>query len=219
MAEITINARIRKETGTKHANQLRREDRVPGIYYLHGEHNIAIDIARLDLRPVVYTAETNIINLKLDDGSEHQCIMKDLQFDPVTDKLIHYDLLGLVKGEKLRLEIPVVLTGTPIGIKAGGILQHVTNRVMVECLPKDIPQHIEFDVSGLEVGDSLSISDVDMPDIEFLVEADTTVATVQFPKIVEEEEPEEEGEELTEPELIGKEGDEEEGEESQEEES
>ncbi|HEX9614289.1 MAG TPA: 50S ribosomal protein L25, partial [Bacteroidota bacterium] len=94
MSEITIDAEIRKDLGKK-ARVLRRTGKVPGIYYGHGQKNIPVMMHELILRPLFKTSATHVINLKLDDGSAHPCVLRDIQFDPVSDKPVHFDLFGL----------------------------------------------------------------------------------------------------------------------------
>ena len=179
MAEITLNANIRKEVGRSYANRLRRDGRVPGVFYLHNERNIAIDVKLLDLRPLVYTAETHIVNLMLDNGTSEKCLMREVQFDPITDKVIHFDLIGLVAGEKMRVEVPIVLHGSAIGVREGGVINHIMHRVEVECFPDKIPEHIEVDISHLHIGDIVTLQDLSLPDVEFMVDMELPIVTVQ----------------------------------------
>ena len=115
-------------------------------------------------------------------------------------------MLGLTKGEKIKLEIPLQLVGTAVGVKEGGVIQHVMHKVEVECLPRNIPEHIVVDVSGLKLGDSFHIGDLNYEDIEFMVPKESLIVQVTHPKVKEEAAPTEEvtGEEPTEPEVIAK---------------
>ncbi len=178
MAELTLQATIRKETGRKYAKAARRMEQVPGVFYTGNTKNVAIQVKRLDLRPVIYTSEMRVINLKLDDGSENRCILKDVQFDPVTDQVVHFDLIGLVAGEKLKVEVPIVLHGTSIGVRGGGILQHMLHHVEIECLPVDIPQHIEINIENLAIGDTVRISDISMPGITIHLDPATSIVHI-----------------------------------------
>jgi large subunit ribosomal protein L25 len=107
MHEITIQAESRSRTG-QGTRALRREGRVPGIYYIHGESNIPFSVVGKSLQPLIFTTESHVINLKFADGAEKKCILRDVQFDPVTDLPIHVDLQGLRENEEITLEIPVV---------------------------------------------------------------------------------------------------------------
>ena len=184
MSEITLTASVRKEIGKK-AHTLRYKGEVPGIFYGHGKSNIAVTVAEKMLKPLYRTSATNIINLKLDDGSAHKCILKDIDFDPLTDKPIHFDLFGLNENEALTIDIPVVLTGgTPQGVKEGGILQHMMHKMKVSCLPKDIPDHIEIDVATLGINKSIHVADIKVANVTVMENPKTAVVAV-VPPVVE----------------------------------
>jgi len=216
MAEITLNAEVRKLVGKK-AKTLRKDGKVPGIFYIHGEDNIAIAVPEAALRPLIYTSEAHIINLKLDSGLEHSCILRDIQFDPITDRPIHFDLQGVRAEENLTVEIPVILVGTPKGVKDGGTMQRVLHRLRVECLPRYIPEHIEVNVENLGINESIHVKDIKVENVTILENENSTVVAVVPPTVLKEEVPTAAPvEEITEPEVIGK-GKKEEEEEGEEE--
>lgn len=187
MSEITINAEIRKDFGKK-AKNLRSVGVIPGIYYGHGQANIPITIGELTLQPLYRTSATHVINLKLDDGSTHTCILRDIQFDPVTDRPVHFDLFGLSENEALTIEVPVTVIGTPQGVKDGGILQHILHRLKVSCLPKYIPDHIEVNVESLEINKSVHVRNLNVPNVKILENENSTVVAVVPPTILKEAE-------------------------------
>lgn len=189
MSEITVHAEIRKEVG-KRTKRLRFAGKVPGIYYGHGQNNIPVMLSELSLRPLFRTTATHVINLKLDDGSSHTCILRDIQFDPVTDQPIHFDLFGLNANEKLTIEVPVVLKGTPQGVKDGGTLQHVIHRLRVSCLPRHIPDHIELNVADLKINTSIHVKDLTIENVHILENENSTVAAVVPPTVLKEPTPE-----------------------------
>jgi large subunit ribosomal protein L25 len=183
MSEITVNASVRKEVGKK-AHTLRYAGSVPGIFYGHSKKNIPVTMAEHALKPLYKTAAANVINLKLDDGSTFKCILKDIDFDPLTEKPIHFDLYGINENEALVIEVPVVLTGgTPSGVKEGGILQHILHRLKVSCLPKYIPDHIEINVANLAINKSIHVADISVPNVTLLENAKTAVVAVVPPVI------------------------------------
>ncbi len=184
MPEITVNATVRKEVGKK-AHTLRYKGDVPGIFYGHSKSNIPLTISEKTLKPLYKTSAAGIINLKLDDGSTHKCILKDIDFDPITDKPVHFDLFGVNENEALTLEVPVLLTGgIPQGVKEGGILQHILHRLKVSCLPKDIPDHIEINVATLGINKSIHVADIKVPNVTIVENAKTAVVAV-VPPVVE----------------------------------
>ena len=226
MAVLNLNARKREEIASSSMKSSRSKGSVPGVFYRRDVPSIPIYVKDIALKPFIYTSEVNIINLKIEGLKDaYSCILKDVQFDPVTDIPIHFDLLGISENEKIKLEVPITLTGSPAGVKEGGILQHSVHKVDVECLPKNIPSHIEVNIESLNIGDSIHIGDLEVKDFEILDSPDTTIVAVVPPTVekveaptVEGEEGEEvpaEGEEAAEPEVISK-GKKEEGEEGKE---
>jgi len=205
MSEVVLNAEIREQTG-KHAKLTRAEGNVPGVFYSHGEKNINLKTPMPSLAPLIYSSETSIIDLRLNDGTTKKAILRDVQFDPVSDKPIHFDLQGLHEDEKLTIEVPVVLTGgIPVGVRNGGLIQHSIHRLKVSCLPKDIPGKIEINVGNLEMNHSVHVRDLNITNVTILENMDAAVVGVIPPTIVKEAEPEAvPTEELKEPEVLGK---------------
>lgn len=210
MEKVIIEANERKTINKRSRNILRNEGRVPGVLYGSRMKPIPIDVTRLVINPLVFTSKTNLISLKLDGHDEYECIIKDVQFDPVTDKVLHFDLIGLTRGEKIQLEVPLKLLGNAVGVKEGGLLQESMHKLSIECLPKDIPQSLELEVTELNIGDSIHVSDLNFEHITILNPEDTIVVSVVLPKVEKEVEAVEEGEEFAEeegaaePEVIGK---------------
>jgi len=189
MSEITLTAEIRKNVGRR-VRAIRKTGKVPGIYYGHRQQNIPVLLPAITLTPLYSTSETHVINLKLDDGSSHLCVLRDVQLDPVTEKPVHFDLFGLNENETLTIEIPVKLTGgIPKGVLEGGILQHVLHKLEVSCLPKHIPDHIEINVENLSINHSIHIKDLTIPNVTIMENATSTIVAVIPPVVVKEPEP------------------------------
>lgn len=204
MDKVILEAK-KRQTPTKSAlNQLRKSGKVPGVFYSKHHEPITIEVPESAIKPLVFTSKTSLISLNLDGGEKYDCVIKDVQFDPVTDRIIHFDLLGLQLGEKVQFEVPVLLKGTAIGVKEGGIVQHLAHKLEVECLPTDIPEHIEVDISNLKIGDSIHVSDLNVPGISFITNADTLVVSITHSRAEKEEVPAAEGEASAEPEVISK---------------
>ncbi len=211
MAELHLNINTRDVMGSNAVRKLRREDKIPGIFYHHGTENIAFYVDRKELHGV-WGHESSLLDVTL-DGKEHKkCIIRDIQFDPIKGRPIHIDLLGIKMTEKITVSVPIELVGTSAGVKnSGGILQQILREVEVECLPSDIPENIEIDVSALDIGDNLQVSDLVSEKVEILDDPESIVATVTAPRLVAEEEEEvEEEEEGVEPELVSQRSEEEE---------
>ncbi len=205
MSEIILEAQIRKDRAKK-AKQIRREGSIPGIFYGHGEESIPVQTSLNQLRPLVYTSDTHIIDLQLDDGSRKTCIIRDIQFDPVSDAIVHFDLLALKADVKVSIEVPLVLTGTAKGVKEGGLVQQILHRLEVKCLPRYIPEHIDIDITDLAIGDSIHVSAVKIDEVEILESEDSTIVAVVPPTVMKEPEPVVEAglEEPAEPEVVGR---------------
>jgi large subunit ribosomal protein L25 len=146
----------------------------------------------------IQIGENVLIDLMIQDGkkaAQKVVVVRDLQIDPIKDQYIHADLFEVVMDEEISVEVPIVLVGRPEGVKMGGVLEQITREITVECLPADIPQSIDVNVSHLNIGDTIHIDDIGLEKGKILVEATTTLATVVPPtveKVVVEEEVEEE---------------------------
>ena len=206
MEKVEIKANLRTSTNKSVNNQLRRSGRIPAVYYSKHGTPLAIDVSEKAINPLVYTAETHLISLNVDGQEDHECIIKDVQFDPITDRVVHLDLLGLTVGEKFQLEVPIQFQGNPVGIKEGGVLQTMLHKLEVECLPADIPQHIVINIQDLKLGDAIHVKDLQLQNIDVLNPEDAVIIAVTHPK-AEKEPTAEAGEEAAaaEPEVIGKE--------------
>ncbi|MEP7145456.1 MAG: 50S ribosomal protein L25 [bacterium] len=204
MSEITLKAKKRDDYKEGTLNQLRKKGIIPGIYYGHGIENINIAATEIDLRPVIYTTESHIVNLKFeDDKSPLSCILKNVQFHPVSDKPLHFDLIALKEGETITIEVSVHLIGNAPGVKDGGVLQHILHKLEIETLPSNIPSHIDVDISGLNMNDSIKVSDLKVENIKILNDENASIVAVVQPTVEKEPEPEE-GEAAAEPEVISK---------------
>jgi large subunit ribosomal protein L25 len=205
MSEIVLNAEIRDLTG-KRAKHARRSGMVPGVFYAREEKNLNIQVPGPGLDQLVFTSETHVIDLRLKDGTSRKCILRDVQFDPVTDRPVHFDLQGLKEDEKLTIEIPVVLTGgIPQGVRDGGMVQHMLHKLRVSCLPKDIPEKVEVNVAGLAINHSVHVRDLNIPNVTVLESGDSAVVGVLPPTVAKEAEVAVVAEEaVKEPEVVGK---------------
>lgn len=204
MSEIVLEAEVRTATG-KRAKSLRRQEKIPGIFYAHGEENINLQVTRIALDPLIYTSETHVINLKFGETTK-KAILRNVQFDPISDRPIHFDVQGLREDEEITLEIPIVLTGgTPVGVREGGMLQHILHKLQVSCLPKDIPGKIEINVAELAMNRSVHVGDIRLPNVTILANPEDSIVAVLPPTVQKEAGPAEaEVEAPKEPEVVGK---------------
>jgi len=209
MDRLQLKADIREQKGKGVARQLRREGLVPGVLYGLGQEPVNLKLDAKEASRV--TGGNAIIDLTLSNGDKETVMVKDAQLEPVKKDLLHIDLYRINMDEKVTIEVPVELVGTAAGTREGGILEQILREVEVECLPTNIPDKIEVDVTELDMGQSLNIGDVNTGDITILTDASETVATVVAPEAAPAEDAEEE--EITEPEVIGEKADDEEEEE------
>jgi large subunit ribosomal protein L25 len=204
MAEITLSADKRKISRKSANKQLRKNGKVPGIFYHKKSEPIPIEVSTSALKPLVFTSETHIISLVIEDNPSLSCILKNIQFDPVTENIVHFDLQGISRDEKIEIEIPIVYIGNPSGIKQGGILQQVAHKLLIECLPADIPEHLEVKIDHLNIGDAVHVSELVVEHFKILNAQDAVLVSVVPPKVEKEAVPAAEGEETKEPEVISK---------------
>ena len=211
----TISARSRESRGKGAARQTRREGRIPGVLYGHGEDSVSLSVDANELQKLVHSIsiENTIVDLDLGSGEPYKVLIRELQRHPFRDEFVHIDFFHVAMDEKIQVEVPIVLIGTPTGVKnKGGVLDHQLRELEVFCLPGSIPEKIELDVSNLDIGDSIHVSDIELPDVEILTELDRAVVAVLAPSVMEVEEVAEEA--LAEPEVIGRGKEAEEGEEA-----
>jgi large subunit ribosomal protein L25 len=206
MAMHALQGERRTGVGKGVARKLRQAGRIPAVYYGRGEDPIALAVGLKDLQDVIDRADGSnvIVDLKVDgDGvADRKALIREIQRDPVGGRILHLDLQHISLTERIVVEVPVVLVGIAVGVKeGGGILEHLLREVEVECLPTDIPSKLEVDVSALNIGDSLHVSDLKADRVEIITEAERAIATVVPPTVLEEAKPAEEGA-AAEPELV-----------------
>lgn len=166
MKTITIEGQLRTETGKKATRHLRSQDMVPGVIY-GGAKEVSFAVTAADIKPIVYTPNFYIAEIVL-DGTSYKCILKDIQFDKVSDKLIHIDLLELVEGKKVVANIPLSFEGTSIGVKNGGRLVIKMKALKVKTLPKDLKEKIVVSIDKLAIGGNIRVSDVIAENMEVM---------------------------------------------------
>ena len=218
---LELDAELREGNGKVSVKQLREQGIVPGVLYGRDRDTVSIKADATEVEDLL--GGNAIIDVTLDDGSTQPVMVKEVQRDVITRDLLHIDLYQIALDEEITVEVPVEVVGQAEGVREGGLLNQILREVEIECLPTDIPENIEVDVTELGIGDSVDVSDLDVgADIEVKVDDSETVATVVLPDELDEEDEEEEEEELEEPEVIGEEPEEgeelEEGEEGFEEE-
>ena len=192
MKTNALTAEKRTEKGKNACNRVRSRGYIPAVVYSHGESE-SIQVPRKEFSNLFHghVSESVLIGLNYADGSgpkDQKVIVKDYQLDPVTDDVIHLDFYKVTTGEKLQTMVPVIITGTSKGERMGGILETLERELMIECLPSDLPEKFEIDVTDLEIGRSIHVKDLSVTgSVKFLVDAERVIVAVLAPKAVKEE--------------------------------
>jgi large subunit ribosomal protein L25 len=205
-----LSASKRTAVGKGAARKLRAAQMIPCVIYGHNRDPLALSVASRDLDRLLdrIAAETTVVELTI-DGTMSRTLIREIQRHPFKREVLHVDFLELVAGEKVTVDLPIVLVGTPEGVRSsGGILDQILREISIEVDPVNMPSHVELDVSGLGINDSLHVSDLKVPEgVEVLADAEATVCVVSPPHIEEEPVAPEVGAEIeaaAEPELIRK---------------
>ena len=186
MKTITIEGQLRTEFGKKATRQLRSQDLVPAVIY-GGAQEVNFYAPAKAFKPLVYTGEFQLANVNV-DGKTYRCILKDLQFDKVSDSLIHVDLLELVEDKKVIATLPLKFVGTSIGVKGGGKLVIKMKSLNVKTLPKYLKETIEVDITNLELNANIRVEDVKDPNFEIMNSPRIPIASVVMTRQLKQEE-------------------------------
>ncbi len=188
MKSVKIEGTHRSETGKKATRQLRSEGNVPGVIY--GAENIHFSAPLIAFRPLVYTPEFQLAEVTV-NGTVHKCILKDLQFDVVTDELNHVDLLELADDRKVTADLPLKFTGASEGVKAGGRFVAKLKTLKVRAYPKHLQEAIEVSIDNLKIGENIRVEDVVAGDLEIMNSPRIPIASVVTTRALRQAETEE----------------------------
>ena len=182
--KLEIENRI--ATRTKGSKGLRRKGIIPGVLYYAGEENVNISI---DKSVLFHAIQSGQRIFEIDQDSEKQYTMiKELQYHPVTDEIIHVDLMRVRRSEKMTISVPLVLVGESVGVKEGGVLSQSLNQVEISCYPTDVPEQIELNIEDLELNSARNIGDlnIDIEDVDIISDPSLNIVSVTPPAIEEE---------------------------------
>ena len=177
----------RKAVGKKATKSLRSAGKVPSVLYFKGEDPMSLSIDKKALYKAM-KSDQRIYEMEINSESQYVMI-KEIQYHPVTDEVIHVDFMRVLRSEKMTISVPIILVGKSVGVTEGGILSQSLNQIEVSCFPTNVPDQVEVNIEHLEINSSVSVADVniDDEDIEILSAQDISIASVNAPK--EEEEP------------------------------
>jgi large subunit ribosomal protein L25 len=201
MKSVALNGNKRAERGTSNANNLRKEGIVPAVIY-GGKENVHFTVSEMKFNKIINTPEVYFIDLDV-DGAKFKAIIKDVQFHPVTDRVLHIDFLEVDEKKPLTIRIPVSLVGRSKGVANGGTLKNPIKMIRVVGLPAAIPESVEIDMTELKIGDSIKVGELNVDGLTFLGASNAVVVGVKMSRNVvaddaEGEEGAEEGAEATE---------------------
>lgn len=186
MKSITIEGQLRTGTGKSATRTLRSQDLVPGVIY-GGAEEVNFAAPAASFKPLVYTSEFQFAEIKV-NGKSYRCILKDLQFDKVSDRLNHIDLLELVENKPVTATIPLKFTGASAGVKAGGKLEIKMKSLKVKTLPKYLRENIEVDITNLELNGNIRVEDVKLDNYEIMNSPRIPIASVTMTRQLKQEE-------------------------------
>ena len=191
--EQKLVATKREEAGKGVARRLRAGGRVPAVLYGHGMDPIGLSVDAKELFHLFHTgAGTNVLVDLVVDGNEHLAMPREIQRDHIKGRFVHVDFLVVRRDEKITISVPIRVVGESVGVKAGGVVEHHLWELQVECLPTNVPEAIEADISALEIGDGLRVSDLVAPEgATILTNAEESVVLVTQPQMAVELEEEE----------------------------
>ena len=181
-----LNVDIRKEHGTSAARRTRLQNKVPAVVYHSGIEAIPLSVDKTSLNKALRTGQM-IFEVNVEDKNQF-VLVKEIQYHPVTDEIIHIDFQKVKEDEKISLEVAVRSSGEAQGVKLGGLLVQMLNSVTIKCKPAEIPEFLEIDVTDMEMNTNLFVKDITLPtDVEMLTAEDIAVVSVQEPKQEKEE--------------------------------
>jgi len=188
MREIPITVQRRQDIGKGVARQIRMAGRIPGVVYGPETDPIPVSVEEREFRTAMRHASSgSILNLSL-DGKETKAVLREMQRDPVTSRVLHIDFHAISMNKPIHVAIPIHFVGTPVGVKVdGGIMQATMREIEISCLPINIPEHLEVNVAELRIGDSIHVGNVSIPNATILADAQRTIVVISAPTVIKAE--------------------------------
>ncbi|MEE8335659.1 MAG: 50S ribosomal protein L25 [Candidatus Neomarinimicrobiota bacterium] len=185
MSYYNLDIEPREKLGARSARALRRAGKIPINYYYHGEKNENFSIDKKAFYHAFHSGQ-HVFQMMV-NKEEVYAMIKALQYHPVTEEVIHLDLMRVRRGEKMIFTLPLIFEGESAGVAEGGILSHLINSVEIECLPTEVPENIIVDVTDLEMNSVMTAADITIPEgMSLITPEETTIATIAPPRAEEE---------------------------------
>ncbi|MGB9721026.1 MAG: 50S ribosomal protein L25 [bacterium] len=182
--KLELEAHLYEPEKKGDVKRMRQEGKIPAILYGHKDKNKRVFVFEKEFKKIleVLRKEAVTIDLKIKDKT-YACLIKTIQHNPVNGNLLHIDFQHISKKEKIKTTVPIHLVGEAPGVKKGGLLDQHLYEVVIRCLPDEMPSHIDVDISGLDIGKTIHLKDIKMPNIDFETKLETTVVSVLVPKV------------------------------------
>lgn len=188
MKSFAISGSRRENVGKRDAKELRYEGKVPAVLY-GGDNQIHFAVSAADLKGLVYTPDVHFVDIDV-EGTKAQAVLQDIQFHPLTEQILHIDFLRVNDSKPFVMEIPVKLTGTSPGVKMGGKLIQKLRKLRVKAFPKDMPQHVEVSIEGLELNKSVRVGELTFDKFQVINNADDTILSIVMSRALKQAEQE-----------------------------
>jgi large subunit ribosomal protein L25 len=179
MKTIKLNGQSRTHLGKKGSKELRKQDFIPCVLYGNKIENQNFVLGGKELKELVYTPFSYIVEINI-SGKIETCILKDIQFHPVTDKILHIDFLSISENKPVAIDVPVKITGNSEGVKQGGKLQILSRKIKVSALLNDLPDEIPVDITNLQIGKSICVGDLSLDKISIITPKSNIVCSVKI---------------------------------------
>ncbi len=183
MSQVVFAAKKRTDLGSGNTRRLRKAGRIPGVVYGRSGKALSIDVDAMEFsNGIKGISESTIVKLDI-EGEAHEAFVKDTQWSIISGDVLHVDFYEIERGILLRAKVAVHASGNPVGVREGGILELPIHEIEVECLPKDLPERIDVDISELKVNQSIHVADLKLGDsVKILTSSDQVIALVKFAK-------------------------------------
>lgn len=178
MKTVSMSGSLRENVGKKDTKALRSEGKVPCVLYGGKEQQIKFSVPDKDFIPLLFTPDTNYVKINI-EGKEHNAILQDIQYHPVNDEVLHADFLRIFDDKPIKIAVPVKTTGTAPGVLQGGKLNLKMRKVKLYGLPNDIPQEVVLDISKLNIGQGIKVSEISIPNVEFMEVKSSIIVAVK----------------------------------------
>ena len=183
MSKVTLQAKNRQSFGSAESRKIRRSGRIPAVIYGRSGKSVSIDLDSLEfVKGTKGISESTIVKVEV-DGKSYDAFVKATQRNIIDGNILHIDFYEVESGVALRAKVSLVLNGNPIGVREGGMLETPLHEIEIECLPKDLPERLEIDISGLKANQSLHVRDIALGEgVKLLSNPDQVIALVKFAK-------------------------------------